>query len=140
MLYYFDTSAIVPLLLTEPTSGRCRAVWNRADLVASSSLSLVEARASLARATKAGRIAPTAHRSAVVNLEALWADIAAIPPTPEVLRTAAALATSHAMRGYDAVQCSSALALASDDLIAVSGDHELLRAWGRLGIATAAVD
>lgn len=136
MPLYLDTSAIVPLLIAEASSERCRTLWQSADFVVSSSLTLVEAHAALARGARNGRLDASGHERAVTGLEALWRDLAAIPPTPEILGVAASVAATHALRGYDAVQCATALALASDDLIAVSGDRELLRAWSELGVAT----
>ena len=140
MPLYLDTSAIVPLLIAEPSSERCRTLWQSADVIVSSSLTLVEAHAALARGARNGRLDASGHERAVTGLEALWRDLSAIPPTPEILRAAvsvaASVAATHALRGYDAVQCATALALASDDLIAVSGDRELLRAWSELGVAT----
>jgi len=46
------------------------------------------------------------------------------------------LGAGHALRGYDAVHCATALAVASEDFVAIAGDHDLLRAWSELGIAT----
>ena len=136
MPLYLDTSAIVPLLTAEPSSERCRTLWQSADVIVSSSFTLVEAHASLARGARNGRLDASGHERAITGLEALWRDLAAIPPTPEILRVAASVAATHALRGFDAAQCATALALASDDLIAVSGDRELLRAWSELGVAT----
>ena len=52
----------------------------------------------------------------------------------------AAVATREActqgLRGGDAVHRATALAVAADDFVAVTGDQDLLRAWRALGLAT----
>ncbi len=49
---------------------------------------------------------------------------------------AAELADRCALRGYDAIHCSSAEQLDDHDLVAASGDKRLLDAWRTLGVAT----
>jgi len=131
---YFDTSALVPLLIDEPSSASCRRAWNDESVVTSSSLAYVEVHAALAQATRMDRLSTDEHRRAVQAFEVLWGDVAQIAPGAAVLRSAAVVTASHALRGYDAVHCASALAAASDDFVAVAGDHALLRAWSDLGI------
>ena len=95
----------------------------------------VEAHAALAHASRQNRLDPNSHRQAVAAFDALWADVAHIPVDETVLHSAAGLAALNALRGSDAVHCASAPAAASDDVFAVTGDRELLRAWSALGIA-----
>jgi len=134
MLAYFDTSALVPLLIEEPATARCAAVWDRADPVVSSSLAYVEVHAALAQAVRLGRIAADARRRALDGFESVWMDVGRIAVSDGLIRDAAVLAAEHALRGYDAVHCATALAVASDDFVAVAGDRGLLRAWHALGI------
>lgn len=138
MPFYFDTSAIIPLLVREPATPRCLALWADADTIVSSALTLVEAHSALALAHRTGRLTASEHEAARAVLDARWADVTTITPSDETLRVAADLTASHALRAYDAIQFASALALASDDLIAVSGDRALLAAWSDLGVITAA--
>lgn len=133
---YFDTSALVPLLIDEPSTASCTSAWNDATLVLSSSITYAEVHAALARAARQRRISLAKHRRALEDFETMWEDMLHIPVSDEVIRHAALLAARHALRGYDAVHCATALAVASDDFIAISGDRDLLRAWSELGIAT----
>lgn len=57
-------------------------------------------------------------------------------PNDALLRSAALPSASHSLRGYDAVHCATALAVASDDYVTVAGDRDLLRARSHLGVAT----
>ena len=129
MILYLDTSALVPLLVTEPSSPRCRRLWDDADLVLCSALGHVEASATLARVERAGRLAAPARAAATRLLDELWTDVTVVPADQPRLRAASALALRHGLRGYDAVHCAAALAVAGDDVVAASGDHELLAAW-----------
>lgn len=134
---YFDTSAIVPLLIAEPSSERCANLWQRAELVFCSALALVEVHAALAQAERIGRVTSRARIDALTAFDARWRDVAVIEARGRILVAAASLAATHALRGYDAVHCASGLAVASRDTFAVSGDGDLLRAWDGEGLATA---
>lgn len=136
MLAYFDTSALIPLVIHEPATARCRAVWDAAAGIVSSDLAYVEAHAALAQARRLERLTDAEHKRALAAFESLWSGIARISVAGPIVREAAILARSHALRGYDAVHAASALAAASEDFVAVSGDAALLHAWGELGIAS----
>ncbi|MEK8227524.1 type II toxin-antitoxin system VapC family toxin [Oerskovia sp. M15] len=58
-LVYFDASALVKLCVAEPGSELASALWNRADVVATSRLSDTEVRATLAAGERAGSSTPT---------------------------------------------------------------------------------
>jgi predicted nucleic acid-binding protein len=133
---YLDTSALVPMLIGEPTSDACRELWNTADDVVSSRLVYVEAAAALARAERNGRFAGNEHARAVEKLDGLILDLEFIEVDEGLVRTAARLAHLFGLRGYDAVHCAAAAQLDEPDLVAASGDQRLLAAWRELGVAT----
>lgn len=134
---YFDTSAIVPLLIAEPTSERCADLWQRAEVVFCSALAFVEVHAALAQAVRIGRVSPRARIDALAAFDVRWREVAVVEARGRILDAAASLAATHALRGYDAVQCASGVAIASDETFAVSGDRALLQAWTVEGLATA---
>ncbi|MFT3797339.1 type II toxin-antitoxin system VapC family toxin [Microbacterium sp.] len=133
---YFDSSALVPLVIAEPTTARCNGIWDQADAMVTTTLSFVEVHAAIAQAARQGRLGEAEHRRALAAFEARWGDMVHVTPGDAILANAAHLAAAHALRGYDAIQCATALAVASDDFIAVGGDRDLLRAWSDLGVAT----
>ena len=57
MIAYFDTSALIPLLIEEAGSERSGRVWDAAEHVTSARLIYAEARAALAQAARLGRVA-----------------------------------------------------------------------------------
>ncbi|OJW01500.1 MAG: hypothetical protein BGO47_13680 [Microbacterium sp. 67-17] len=136
MLAYFDTSALIPLVIHEPATARCRDVWDAAAVIVTSDLAYVEAHAALAQARRLDRLTDASHERALAAFESLWAGVARIAVAPLIIREAAKIARTQALRGYDAVHAASAVATASDDFVAVSGDEALLHAWSELGIAT----
>jgi len=133
---YFDTSAVVPLLVDEPGSAACRRFWEDADDVVSSRLVVVEAAAALAQAARDGRLTVDGHRAALGLLDQIWAELQLLDLDDDLTRSAAGIAAQFALRGDDAVHCASAASLQDEDLVAASGDRRLLAAWAALGVAT----
>ncbi|BBZ12953.1 type II toxin-antitoxin system VapC family toxin [Mycobacterium branderi] len=136
MIGYLDTSAFVPLLIGEPTSGACRRFWDDADVVVSSRLLYVEAAAALAQARRMRRLTENQHRQARRRLDQMWSEMDIIEVDEQVVIQAAELAHRLSLRGYDAVHCASAEQLDDEDVVAASGDQQLLNAWLEVGMAT----
>ncbi|HEY7484008.1 MAG TPA: type II toxin-antitoxin system VapC family toxin [Streptosporangiaceae bacterium] len=137
MICYFDTSALVPLLIDEPSSEFCRHLWDEADDVVTTQLLYVEAAAALAQALRMGRLITPNHRTALHILDQMWAEFDIVRVNDDLVRRAAQLAQTCALRGYDAVHCASAEQLDDDDLVVASGDGKVLDACAALGLATA---
>lgn len=137
MIVYLDTSAVVPLMVAEPSSGFCRRLWDECDAVVTARLTYVEAAAALAQAHRMGRLGPTQLSAVRRTLDRLWAEFDVVGLDDVLVRRAAQLATDFALRGYDAVHCAAAEQLEDDDLVVASGDRKLLAAWRALGLATA---
>lgn len=71
MIAYFDTSALIPLLIEEPTSVVAARFWDDATRLASVRLLYPEARAALALAHRMERLTSSQLRAAVGGLELL---------------------------------------------------------------------
>jgi len=136
VIAYLDTSALVPLLVTEPASPACRRVWDDADDVVSNRLCFVEAAAALAQAKRLKRLTARAHRAALGILTGLWEQLEIIEVDQPLVDRAATLTDRFDLRGYDAVHCASAELINDDQLVAVTGDRHLLTAWRGLGLTT----
>ncbi|WP_427887327.1 type II toxin-antitoxin system VapC family toxin [Kribbella sp. GL6] len=136
MIGYLDTSAFVPLLVSEPTSEACRRFWDDADAVVSSRLLYVETAAALAQAHRMARLDDRAYSSCRLLLDELWPQLEITEVDEELVRRAAEIADLLALRGYDAIHCASAEQLEDADLVVASGDKRLLDAWKSLGLAT----
>jgi uncharacterized protein len=135
LIVYVDTSAVVPILIAEPTTALCRRIWDDADRRISSRLTFVEVAAALAMAERQQRVSADEYDEAWSNFAAIWPDIDVVDLTAELAATAAGLARTLALRGYDAVHCASAAQLNDSDLVAAASDARLLAAWRSLGVA-----
>lgn len=134
---YFDTSAIVPLVVEEPGSELCHGLWMQAETVITVRLMYAELRAALAMARRLGRIEESQHDDAVETVEVLLTQVHHVEVTESLVRHAGGLAHDHALRGYDAVHLAAALLVAGPRTVLVSGDRHLAEVAGRQGMATA---
>jgi uncharacterized protein len=115
---YFDTSAVVKLVVAESGSNDAVRIWEAARSVASSVFVYPEAR---------GR----------TELRATVGQLARVGVTTALATRSGVLAREHDLRGYDAVHLASAELLHSTDLVFVGADRDLCAAARRLGFAVA---
>ncbi len=135
MIAYFDTSAIIPLIVKEPSSERCNRVWNESSRVVSVRLLYPEARSALAKAERMGRLSAQQREAAIVELETIISEVDHIEVTEALAHRAGELAQAHGLRGYDAVHLAAASAVADSDVVLVTGDSDLANAANSIGIA-----
>ena len=139
MIAYFDTSALLPLVVEEPGSEVAGRLWDAADRLVSVRLIYAEARAALAQAQRMGRVTPRQLPGLVADVASLYAQIDRADIDEPTVRRAGDLAESFGLRGYDAVHLASAERLESGELVLVAGDVPLLDAATELGIAVARI-
>jgi len=137
VIAYFDTSALIPLLITEAGSVFARQLWNSADRVTSVRLMYPEARAALAQAHRLQRLSARQLRTAVRGLDDVYDQLDMVEVDAALARRGGELAETHALRGYDAVHLAAADRLDDPELVMVAGDHSLLSAAGAENLATA---
>ena len=139
MIVYFETSALIKLLIEEEHSDVCARVWDAADLRLTSRLSYPEARAALAAAKRSQRLTSDALRGVKDELGRRVDEMAIIEATEEIAWLAGDLAERHSLRGYDALHLASALAASSGDLLMMTWDADLVRAASQVELATPAL-
>ncbi|MGH2903307.1 MAG: type II toxin-antitoxin system VapC family toxin [Solirubrobacteraceae bacterium] len=138
-MLYFDTSALVKLVIVEDGSELVSELWATPYPATSSILSYPEARAALAAALRGGRLSVAAHRRALEDFESLQDELSLIGIDAGLARQAGQLAEKFALRGYDAVHLASALS--TGELVTlVSWDHDLRHAATENGCAIAPAD
>jgi uncharacterized protein len=124
-LVYFDSSALVKLLLDEPGSDLAAELWNGCDAALSSRLAYPEVRAALAAAARNHVLTePDAHEAAG-EWDRFWAAMRPVELITSVEQQAGELATAHRLGGADAVHLASAVALAPADVIVAVWDRRL---------------
>ncbi|HTU78529.1 MAG TPA: type II toxin-antitoxin system VapC family toxin [Solirubrobacteraceae bacterium] len=135
-MLYFDTSALVKLIVAEEGSSVADELWTSQNPAASSILSYPEGRAALGMALRAGRLAPAAHKSALAEFESIQGKLSRIAVDVQLARDAGELAERFALRGYDAVHLASALS-ADGPVTLVTWDAALRSAAEQNGLAIA---
>jgi predicted nucleic acid-binding protein len=136
LIAYFDTSAVLPLIIEETGSSVASRLWDEADRVVSSRLVYPEGRAALAMAFRMHRLDRKELRVAVEVFDALHDQIDIVEVTGRLARSAGSVAEKFGLRGYDAVHLASASEIADSEVVLAAGDRSLLVAARALGIAT----
>lgn len=136
MIAYFDSSALVRMLVDEPGSSACRQLWDDADDVVSARLAYVEAATALTQARRLGRLTVRRQRTARRALDEAWSQMQIAEVDQLLVELAAQVADRFAFRGYEAVHCAAAVLVNDATLVAAAGDRQLLTAWQALGVNT----
>lgn len=136
MIAYFDTSAVVKLLIEEPGSHSVERVWHASDARVCATVGYTETAAALGRAGRTGRLSPSGVRRSVAGLVAVWTSFHRTVVDDELASQAADLALTHGLRGFDAIHLAAAVATAE---LFVTADQALLVAAKSVGLAVADV-
>jgi uncharacterized protein len=137
VIAYFDTSAVVPLLIAEPGSARAASLWDSADRIVSIRLVYPETRAALAQAERLGRLTARQLRDAVTGFDSLFEEIDIVEVDDALARRAGELAEVRQLRGYDAVHLAAADRVRDPNVVVIAGDGALLDAATAEGMAVA---
>jgi predicted nucleic acid-binding protein len=140
VILYLDTSALVKLYVPEPESSAVQALMASAQITAISLVSFVEARAAFARKRRERAVNRRDYQRIVREFDDDWDHYFIVDVTEPLVKRAAQLAEKHGLRGYDALQLSSAIVLREQSGQAVSFccfDDRLLRASQRQGLRPA---
>ncbi|PWJ46850.1 hypothetical protein SAMN06264364_1455 [Quadrisphaera granulorum] len=136
-IVYFDSSALVKLLVEESGSELAADLWDGCDLAVASRLAHVEVRAALAAAQRDRRLTDEGRRQAEELWSAYWASVSPIELTASTADAAARLAGEHALRGADAVHLASLAAVGEEHCVMAVWDARLHAAARALGFGTA---
>ncbi len=136
-LIYFDSSALVKLVVDEAGSDIAAALWNACDAALSSRLAYPEVCAALASAGRNHDLTDSEASDAAAEWEVFWASMRPVELTADIERAAGALAARRHLRGADAVHLASALALGSTDLTVAVWDKRLHAGADAVGLAVA---
>jgi predicted nucleic acid-binding protein len=135
---FWDSSALVALVLDEPTSPAVLAEYLRDPEVIAWWATGVECVSALARVEREGGLSPSVMASAVERLEALELSWAEVQPTDQLRERAVRLLRVHALRAADALQLAAGLVAAEghpasltivslDDRLTIVAEREGLR-------------
>ncbi len=133
---YFDSSALVKLVVDEPGSDDAALLWDGADSVFTSRVAHPEVRAALAAAQRGGRLDDRAHRQAKAGWAELHAALRLVEVTPQLEHSAGEFAEKHRLGGFDAVHLASALTLELAGVVVATWDGRLHQAARAVGLPT----
>ena len=134
---YFDSSALVKLLVQEVGSDLAAELWDGCDAAVASRLAYPEVRAALAAAGRNHDLDSDGLTAAEQAWEEYWPATRPVELTRPVERHAGQLAAQYALRGADAVHLASALALSDPGLILAAWDRRLRAGASAAGVAVA---
>src|SRR5687768_13253724 len=124
-LVYFDSSALVKLVVEEAGTELASELWDGCDAALSSRLAYPEVRAALTASQRNSDLSASELRTAEEAWEQFWTAVRPVELTSSVETRAGELAARRALRGADAVHLASALAVASSGLIVAVWDRRL---------------
>jgi uncharacterized protein len=136
-LVYFDSSALVKLLVEEVGSGLVAELWDGCDAALASRLAYPEVRAALAAAARNRDLAQEDLEEAEGAWEDYWAASRPVELTESVMRQAGMLARLHALRGADGVHLASALAIGDAGVVMAVWDRRLHAGAAEAGLRVA---
>lgn len=124
-LVYFDSSALVKLVIDEVGTELAVELWDGCDAALASRLAYPEVRAALAALARNHDLDADQLAAAEDAWEGYWAAVRPVELTPAVERCAGDLAGQRGLRGADAVHLASALAIGDPDLVVAVWDRRL---------------
>jgi uncharacterized protein len=139
-LVYFDSSALVKLVVEEPGSQLAAELWDGCDAALASRLAYPEVRAALSAACRNHDLGDDGRRAAEHAWENFWAATRPVELTPSVEQHAGQLARDHALRGAAAVHLASALAIDDPALVVAVWDRRLHAGALAAGVQVAPAD
>lgn len=122
---YFDSSALVKLVMSEEGSDLASDVWDGCDAAISSRLAFPEVCAALAAAERNKLITESEYLEAEAVWGMHWVAVRPVELSAEVADGAGKLARALSLRGADAVHLASALTIGLDDLVVAVWDRQL---------------
>jgi len=134
---YLDTSALIKLYVDEQGARSARDAVARADIVLTSALAYVEARAGLARRRREAGLMPSEYRRCLRDLDVDWPRYRRVAVTEALIQDAARVAEVLHLRAYDAVHLASAQFVAERlgaPVVFACWDGRLREAAGKVGL------
>jgi predicted nucleic acid-binding protein len=107
---YWDSSAIAPLLLEEPTTASLISLYRDDPVLLSWWGTGVECVSALARLERTGDLSPDAVTTAMTRLKKIRSAWQEVEPTDRIRETATRLLRVHNLRAADSLQLAAAFA------------------------------
>jgi uncharacterized protein len=137
VIAYFDTSALLRLVIAEDGTDQAILLWQQAGELVVSRLAWPEAVAALAAARRGRRVSDEGYWTATDRLRSCFERCTVVSLADALVDRAAELATTHDLRAADAIHLATALAVMETDSVFVTWDKRLRLAAVGAGLACA---
>lgn len=137
MIAYFDTSALLKLVVAEDGADQAAFLWQRAGEVVVSRLAWPEVVAALAAARRGRRVTDEGYQAATGSLRLCLERSTVVSVADSLVDRAAHLAARHDLRAADAIHLATALAVIEADSVFVTWDKRLRLAAVQAGLVSA---
>jgi uncharacterized protein len=137
VIAYFDTSALLKLVIAEDGADQAELLWQSVGEVVVSRLAWPEAVAALAAAQRGRRLTDEDHRTAIGALRLCFDRCTTISVADRLVDQAADLAADLHLRAADAIHLATALAVMEADSLFVTWDRRLRLAAIQAGLVSA---
>lgn len=127
-LAFWDSSALVKLLIEESGTDVAVVLWDESARVVASRLAVPEMSAALAAGERGGRVDRARARVARNEWHRYLAALDVVEISSKIAEDAADLAMAHPLSGADAVHLATALALRDGELVLATWDRRLAAA------------
>jgi predicted nucleic acid-binding protein len=137
VIAYFDTSALLKLIIAEQGADQAISLWQQASEVVVSRLAWPEAVAALAAARRGRRVGDEGYQAAADRLGQCFERCTVVSVADSLVDRAADLAVGHDLRAAHAIHLATALTVTEADSLIVTWDRRLRLAAVQAGLATA---
>ena len=137
MIAYFDTSALLKLVIAENGAHQAILLWQQASGIVVSRLAWPEAVAALAAAHRGRRVSDKGYETAADGLRLCFERCTMVSVADPMIDRAADLATGYDLRAGDAIHLATALAVMEADSLFVTWDRRLRLAAVQAELVTA---
>jgi predicted nucleic acid-binding protein len=137
VITYFDTSALLKLVIAEDGADQAELLWEAAGEVVVSRLAWPETVAALAAARRGRRLTDEDHRIAIGALRSCFDRCTTVSVADRLVDRAADLAADLHLRAADAIHLATALAVMEADSLFVTWYRRLRLAAVQAGLASA---
>lgn len=135
---FWDTSALIPLMLEEPKTGVMRRLLADDPHILTSAFTVIEIASAIWRRRHAGELSIAAHHDAdrqFADLSNVWTEL---PVSTDVIQATLSVLSRHPLRAGDAVQLGTAMVASGDarDIAIVTLDKAFIAAARSEGFPT----
>jgi uncharacterized protein len=139
VIAYFDTSALLKLIIAEKGADQAILLWQQASEVVVSRLAWPEGVAALA-AHRGRRVSDEGYQTAADGLRLCFERCTMVSIADSLVDRAADLAAGYDLRAADAIHLATALAVVEADSLFVTWDKRLRLAAVQAGLVSAPAD